>query len=132
MARIVTILGVVAGFLATPAAAYDRDYPPDMVIEAAQCAAYWFADQNLQETKVEDEDYDGYSAGIASIFKAAAVDLAEGEEARVDYLIRLNFGKFTMLITDANTSDLAQELSIRVQQKCNGVGLDLGPKWGLH
>ncbi len=130
------IAALVAVISAAPAVAHEAGYDSDMLENTSQCAAYWFAEDAVRRVLDSDgaED-DGMIRAFGGIFRKLAIQSADGDVAKADYMIFAQLPYFTRLFGDSlgpAQNPYATEILNNQGQYCQNVGMFYGPDEGFH
>lgn len=136
MARLAAILALL---LPTSASlAHEASYEGDMLANTTQCAAFWMSDYAVSGVLRSDnyvEEESPMIRGFGQVFREIAIEYAEGDVAKVDYMIFAQMPYFTRLISDtrADTRNrYAEDMVNKQAQYCQNVGMFFGPERGFH
>jgi len=118
--------------------AHEPDYEFDMLENTTQCAAYWLAEYAVQGV-LEDQAFVSEESpmfrAFGRIFRDLAIEFAEGDVAKADYMIFAQLPYFTRLFGDArgaSQNPVAAEMLGQQAQYCQNVGMFFGPEKGFH
>jgi len=140
----------LAAVLALPAPApaqvieLDPEFPEDVLKGAVRCAGFWFAYHAVMVARrpvaegTDFEAYDdelGYYPAMARMFRSAALQLADGDLAKVDYMIGVEQPRQFRILSDARAEPplpVAQAMALDEERFCNAVGMILPFPWRMH
>ena len=118
--------------------AHDPSNEFDMLANTTQCAAFWMSDYAVSGV-LEDDNYVKEESpmirAFGGIFREIAIEYAEGDIAKVDYMIFAQMPYFTRLFGDTRRKDpnpFAAEILDDQAQFCQNVGMFFGPERGFH
>jgi len=109
-----------------------------MLANTTQCAAFWMSDYAVSAVLESDDFVAEESPMIRAFgrnFREIAIEYAEGDVAKVDYMIFAQMPYFTRLFGDmrGETPNPYAESMINDQaQYCQNVGMFFGPERGFH
>ncbi len=136
MARLAAIFTLLLP--ASASLAHEPSYEYDMLANTTQCAAFWMSDYAVSGVLEDDifvETESPMTRAFGGIFRDIAIEYAEGDIAKVDYMIFAQMPYFTRLFGDMrreNPNPFAAQIVNDQARYCQNVGMFFGPERGFH